>query len=116
MGFKSSMVTVSNPSVTLTERDLLDKLGFTNFEWVGETTLEECMYPDDKSLNIGYYNNCTIICDDYQLSGNLEAAANTETATGYEQTLSALFPGSEILTTACHSGVNYHTYFHGKRW
>ena len=110
MGFKSSMVTVSNPSVTLTERDLLDKLGFTNFEWTGETTLEECMYPGDKSLNIGYYNNCIIICDDYQLSEELETASTIETAAGYEQTLSALFPGSEILTTACHSGVNYHLY------
>jgi hypothetical protein len=110
MGFKSSMVTVSNPSVTLTERDLLNKLGFTNFELVEATTLEECMYPGDNSLNIGYYNNCLIICDDDLLSGGLETATTIDTAAGYEQTLSALFPGSEILTTSCHSGVNFHLY------
>jgi hypothetical protein len=110
MGFKSSMVTVSNPSVAISERDLLDKLGCTDFEWVEDTTLEECMYPGDKSINIGYYNNCIIICDDYQFSEELEAAATIETAAGYEHTLSTLFPGSEILTTSCHSGVNFHLY------
>lgn len=109
MGFKSSMVTVTNPSATLSERDLLDRLGFTHFEFTADTTLEECMYPGDKSLNIGYYNNSLIICDDYQLSGLLETIS-PESAAGYEQVLSALFPGSEVLTTACHSAVNYHLY------
>jgi len=110
MGLKSSIITISHPSTSPTERELLDRLGFTDFEPAGDTTLEEAIYPMDQSLNIGYHNDCIVICDDYQLSDELSAADNITTAVEYELTLAGLFPGSEILTTACHSGANFHTY------
>lgn len=111
MGFKSSMITISNlPAQPIDERRLLDSLGYTNYAFVEETTLEACMYPCDQSMNIGYYNNHLVICDDYLCTDQLERWRRFETLTGYEQALTALYPGSEILTTACHSGVNYHLY------
>ncbi|WP_295119704.1 hypothetical protein [uncultured Chitinophaga sp.] len=109
MGYKSSIITILAPSSPVDERTLLDQLGLTAYEYTGDTTLEDAMYPNDKSVNIGYFNNCVIICDDYQLTNSLERAG-VEQPAAYEAKLSALFPGSEILTTACHSVVNYHLY------
>src|SRR4030095_428488 len=110
MGFKASMVIVRQPSSTIPDEELLRKLGFTKFTFSGDTTLEESMYPNDKSLNIGHYNNCLIISDDYQLTTALETSKNPQSLSEYEKVLTELFPDTEILTVACHMAVNYHLY------
>jgi hypothetical protein len=109
MGIKCSMITISQPGA-VNERALLDSLGFTDYSFVEDTTLEECMYPRDKSINIGYFNNHLVICDDFQCTEALDQLRRMETLTDYEQVLTSLFPQSEILTTVCHSVVNYHAY------
>lgn len=111
MGFKSSMITVNNqPAERVSDRVLLDHLGFGHYEDAGETTLEACLLPMDESINIGYFNNHLIICDDYLLSDRLERLTGFAQLSDYERTLSSLFPQSEILTTSCHSGINLHMY------
>ncbi len=109
MGMKCSMITISQPG-TVNERALLDSLGFTDYTFVEDTTLEECMYPRDKSINIGYFNNHLVICDDFQCTEALDQLRRLETLMDYEHVLTSLFPQSEILTTVCHSVVNYHAY------
>jgi len=104
------MIIIKDPSIKLTDSDLLEKLGIVNFSFSGDTTLEECMYPTDKSFNIGEFNNCKIICDDYQLTTLLEVSPKPENLSDYEKSLSDIFSNSEILTVACHSAVNYHLY------
>ncbi|RAK33269.1 UNVERIFIED_ORG: hypothetical protein DFS12_10619 [Chitinophaga ginsengisegetis] len=104
------MITIKNPVAQISEQDLLAHLGFGNFILSENTTLDTCMYPCDKSINIGTYNNCMIICDDYQLTNILETQARPEALSDYENILSTLYPDSEILTVACHSVVNYHMY------
>ena len=89
---------------------LLQKLGFTNITLSGTTSLEECIYPRDKSLNIGFYNGCLVLSDDYQLTGALDQTSSPQDLAGYEHILSALYPQSEILSVACHSVNNYHVY------
>ncbi|SKD00569.1 hypothetical protein SAMN05660461_1867 [Chitinophaga ginsengisegetis] len=110
MGYKISMITIKNPMTQISEEDLLVHLGFGNLILSENTTLDVCMCPRDKSVNIGTYNNCIIICDDYQLTSVLETQARPEALSDYEDILSALYPGSEILTVACHSVVDYHMY------
>jgi len=78
MGFKSSMIIIKDASIKLADSDLLEKLRVKNFSFSGDTTLEECMYPTDKSFNIGEFNNCKIICDDYQLTTLLEMSDNPQ--------------------------------------
>ncbi len=68
------------------------------------------MYPGDKSISIGAYNSCLVICEDYRLTNSLEATKIPQTLATYEKFLTGLFPASEILTVACHSAVNYHLY------
>lgn len=110
MGYKISMISVKQPSSQLREDDLLLHLGFENLVLSGNTTLDACMYPMDKSVNIGAYNSCMLICEDYQLTNKLEAPVRLDALSDYERILSGLYPGSEILTVACHSVVNYHMY------
>jgi hypothetical protein len=110
MGFKASMVIVKQPSGTTSDEVLLEMLGFTNVSFSGDTTLEECMYPCDKSVNLGHYNDCLIISDDYQLTTSLELTKDPQSLSHYEKVLTSFYPDTEILTVACHSGVNYHLY------
>lgn len=103
------MVIIKEPSV-IAETDLLDKLGFSDFSFKEETSFEEAMYPMDKSINIGTFNNCLIICDDYQLTDSLDSPKDPQALSEYEKILTEIYPDSEILTVACHSVVNYHMY------
>jgi hypothetical protein len=110
MGFKASMITVKQPKTTVSDEELLKKLGFTNVTFSGDTTFEECMYPNDKTINLGHYNDCLIISDDYQLTTSLELSKTPQLLSNYEKVLTDLYPDTEILTVACHSAVNYHLY------
>jgi hypothetical protein len=110
MGFKSSIIIVKQPSATIGDEELLKKIGFVGVTFSGDTTFEECMYPNDKSVNIGHYNDCLIISDDYQLTTSLEVSKSPQLLSDYEKVLTNLYPDTEILTVACHSAVNYHLY------
>jgi hypothetical protein len=110
MGFKASMIIVKQPPRTMGEEELLKMLGFSNVSFLGDTTFEECMYPSDKSISLGCYNDCLIISDDYQLTTSLELAKNHQSLSDYENVLTQLYPDTEVLTVACHSVVNYHLY------
>lgn len=110
MGYKASIITIKDPSTEISNVELLNKLGLNNFVYEKETSFEECMYPSDKSINIGRFNDCLIICDDYQLTTSIEMTKNPEALGEYEKVLSEIFQGCEILTVACHSVVNYHMY------
>ncbi|MEO7308834.1 MAG: hypothetical protein ABIX01_00435 [Chitinophagaceae bacterium] len=104
------MILVKDPIVPIEDEQLLKKIGLPDFSFSCETTFEECMYPGDKSINIGYYNNCIVISDDFQLNIALELSNNPSQLCEYERILTELYPESEILTVACHSAVNYHLY------
>jgi len=110
MGFKVSMIIIKEPSKAIDETGLLNELGLPDFSFHGETSFEEAIYPMDKSINIGTFNNCLIICDDYQLTDYLGTPKDPQALSEYEKILTEIYPDSEILTVACHSGVNYHMY------
>jgi len=110
MCFKASMIIIHRPYRVVQEDVLLRHLNFNDLEFRGTTTMENCIYPGDKSISVGYYNNNIIICEDYLLTGHLEVTDDPVSLAGYEEVLSAIFPGSEILTVACHASVNYHLY------
>ena len=110
MRLKLSMILVNEPSTTISDEDILTKSGFTNLRFAGSTTLEQYLQPHEKSISIGHYNNCLVINDDYQLTRSLEILHEPQRLSAYEQTLTSLYPNSEILTVACHGAVNYHLY------
>jgi hypothetical protein len=110
MGWKASLIIVQRPEPAIPEEELLHKLGFTNVTPSGNTTLEECIHPQDKSLNIGFYNGCLLLADDHQLTEDLDLTNTPDRLAKHEQILTALYPGGEILSVACHSAVNYHLY------
>lgn len=110
MGFKISMISIKEPATKISDTVLLQKLGFPDFSLVADTSFDESMYPRDNSINIGTFNKCLIICDDYQLTDSLETSNNPENLSDYEKMLTQIYPDSEILTVACLSGVNYHMY------
>ena len=104
------MIIVHRPSTLLPEEALLEHLELNDLIFRGTTTMDSCIYPGDKSVSIGYFNDNIVICEDYLLTTSLEITDDPVTLAGYEQTLTSLFPGCEILTVACHSSVNYHLY------
>ncbi|GGB19729.1 hypothetical protein [Puia dinghuensis] len=110
MGFKSSMIIINKPAGEIDEAALLPALGFGNYSYAEDTTLEDCIYPRDKSVSFGRYNDSLIICEDYLLTEVLETNGAPEALAEYEKILTGLFPGSEVLTVACHSATNWHLY------
>ncbi len=110
MGWKASFIIVQHPEPTVPEEDLLRKLGFADFALFGDTTLDNCIHPGDKSLNIGSFNGCLVIADDHRLTEVLDLSTTPDRLVEHERILSDLYPGSEILSVACHSVVNYHLY------
>ncbi|WP_298895714.1 hypothetical protein [uncultured Psychroserpens sp.] len=110
MGWKSSLIIIENKENFADESAILKAIGKSEYEFDRESTLDECIYPNDKSINIGYFNGNIIICDDYQLTTNSLERADELILTKEEQKLVDLFPTSEIVTVACHSAVNYHGY------
>jgi len=94
----------------LPEEVLLQHLDFPDLAFREITIMDSCIQPGDRSVNIGYYNDNIVICDDYLLTTTLEVTDDPVTLADYELVLSSLFPGSEVLTVACHSSVNYHLY------
>jgi hypothetical protein len=110
MGWKSSLIIIENKENFTDENSILQAIGKSEYEFKEEVTLDECIYPNDKSINIGYYNGNIIICDDYQITTiSLEGAENLN-LTKDEEKLVELFPKSEIVSVACHSAINYHGY------
>ena len=110
MCFKASMIIIHRPFRAVQEEMLLSHLNFNDLEFRETTTMENCIYPGDKSIGIGYYNDNIIICEDYLLTSHLEVTDDPCGLAGYEEVLSNVFPDSEILTVACHASVNYHLY------
>jgi hypothetical protein len=110
MGWKASLIIVQHPEPAVPEEVLLQQLGFPDVTLSGDTTLDACVYPRDKSLNIGAYNGCLVLADDHQLTDALDQTRTPDRLVTHERILTALYPASEILSVACHSGVNCHLY------
>jgi hypothetical protein len=110
MGWKSSLIIIESRENFLGENEILKAIGKSKYKFDRELTLDECIYPNDKSISIGYYNGNIIISDDYQLTTNSLERADGLNLTKEEKQLVKIFPTSEIITIACHSAVNYHGY------
>ena len=111
MGWKMSMISIKAPSVAkVDDLWLLEKLGYTNVHFMGETTLEEVINPGDRSVSIGECDGNLIICEDHALTELADVTRTPEKLLDYEAVLTGIFPGSEVLSVACHSVVNYHLY------
>ncbi|RYD95971.1 MAG: hypothetical protein EOP50_07235, partial [Sphingobacteriales bacterium] len=110
MGYKASMIIIASPAPDVSDEEVLAALGFADIAFKSETTLEECIYPRDGTLNIGRYNGCLILCDDFRLTVQLERLQDPSAPAAYELALTHLFPDTEILTVACVSTVNAHLY------
>jgi len=110
MGWKASLIIVQHPEPAVPEEDLLRRLGFGGVTFTGDTTLDECIHPGDKSLNIGFFNYCLVIADDHQFTEALDLTKTPDQLVEHERILTALYPESQILSVACHSVVNYHLY------
>ena len=106
MGWKASMIIIQNKSGFNDDKLLLDVLGLSNYVYEEDTVLDRCIWPGDDSINIGYFNNNIIICDDCQIIDDLI----TDKVSQREKDLIELFPSSEILSVACISTTNYHGY------
>lgn len=109
MGWKTSMVLIENRYGFTDEIALLKALGKANFEFDSEVSFEECLYPGDESINIGFHNNTIIICDDYQITEQTIDVDNLQ-LTATDKALVSLFPQAEILAVSCHSVSNFHAY------
>jgi hypothetical protein len=67
MGWKSSLIIIENKEGFADENEILKAIGKSDYKFNQETTLDDCIYPNDKSINIGHYNGNIIISDDYQI-------------------------------------------------
>ncbi len=108
MGWKLSMIIIENPQNFRDEKLLLKKLGFKDYEYQEDTTLDECMYPQDELVSIDYYNGNIIVCDDIQMIG--EFLTDELIISDFEKNIVELFPNSEIIAVCCLSPTNFHTY------
>lgn len=101
------MIIIEKPVADISDVQLLAGLGFQNCVPRGTDSLENCMYPRNGSFGLGQYNGRLILTEDHQLTDELEHVKIPGGLSNYEQVLSRLFPGSEVLSVACHSANNY---------
>ena len=106
MGIKASMILIENPNNFNNDKSLLNFLHLKDYKYSGDTTFEQCMYPRDNSINIAYYKNCIVICDDFQLTEQTIRPSIHP----IERSLMQWFPQSEIISLMCHSVSNGHAY------
>ena len=91
MGWKSSLIIIENKENFADESEILNAIGKSEYEFDRELTLDECIYPNDKSINIGYYNGNIIISDNYQLTTNSLERADKLNLTREEKKLTKKF-------------------------
>ncbi|WMX13131.1 hypothetical protein [Aureispira sp. CCB-E] len=112
MGWKTSLIIIQNQNNFKDENAILKAINKEDYSYAKDVIFEDCMYFGDKSINIGYFNENIIICDDYQITS--KSFDNVEELNlnliREEENLSKLFPSAEIISIACHSVVNYHAY------
>lgn len=106
MGIKASMILVENPNKFRNDKELLNLLLLENYKYIEDTSFEKCMYPRDNSINIAYYKNCIVICDDFQLTEQTIRPSIHP----IERSLMKRFPQSEIISLMCQSISNGHAY------
>lgn len=110
MGWKASLLIIENKKNSIDDLAILKAIGKSNYIFDKELSLDECIYPNDSSINIGYYKGNIIISDDYQITSDALEKAYSLQLTKEEKELVSLFPNTEIVMVACHSVVNYHGY------
>lgn len=110
MGWKASMLIIQNTSGVKTAEEVIEKVEHDYYELVGETTLESCINPRDKSIYIGFYKDSIIMTLDaeYVLMSIIEGGGSLE------DRLHELNPEGEIMGVFCQSTTNMHGYFLNK--
>ncbi|MBL7939202.1 MAG: hypothetical protein JNL43_07575 [Flavobacteriales bacterium] len=101
------MIIVERPDLAVSDEQLLQELGLAPFATLQSQALELAVGSRDTSIGIGRFNGRLIITEGHQLTEKLERTKHPAALLPYEQTLSRLFPGSEVLSVACHSTSNY---------
>jgi hypothetical protein len=110
MGWKVSMIIIEDNGANITDETLLAALGEPGYRFDKEATFEECIYPSDNSISIGYYNGNIVVCDDYVITSKILEQSKEPGLTAEEQRVASLFPDSEIIAVSCHSVTNFHAY------
>ena len=100
------MILIEDQTNTIQNDEILKALGITEYKAAGDWTLEQCIYPRDRSVSIGRIDKAIIVCEDLQL---VDSSMRSEMA-DYEVGLAKLNPKGEVLSVACLSSVNYHGY------
>ena len=110
MGWKTSMLIIQNTSGIKTAEEVIEKVEHDYYELAGETILESCINPHDKSIYIGFYKDNIIVTMDaeYVLMSIIEGGG------GIEDRFNDLCPGGEIMGVFCQSTTNMHGYFLNK--
>lgn len=101
------MIIVERPEQTVSDEHLLNELGFGSFATLGKGALELAVESRDNTIGIGRCDGHVIITEGHQLTEKVGRTKDPAALVPYEQTLSGLFPGSEVLSVACHSTSNY---------
>ena len=107
MSWNASLIIIDNKQGFADEAAILRILGKGDYALYNEEeVLDDALAPFDGSIHIGYFNDCIIICDDYQVIDEFVAPEITPMA----KELSALFPGAEIVAATCVGYDNTHGY------
>ena len=107
MSWNASLIIIENKHDFADENAILRILGKGDYAlYSEEEVLEDALAPFDGSIHIGYFNDCIVICDDYQVIDEFIAPEITPMA----KELSALFPGAEIVAVTCVGYDNTHGY------
>lgn len=110
MGWKTSLIIIESTDTSPSDDQILKALGIKDVKSAEQSTFEECLYPQDGSICIGRYEGNIIISDGYYITEKSLEMPRSLRMCKEEKNLCKLFPNSEIVTVACHSGINYHGY------
>jgi hypothetical protein len=110
MGWKGSFLIIEEKNNKADDATILKALGVDNYQFAGETSFADALYPGDGSVNIGHYNGNIIICDNFQFTRDAHSTNENLELSPEGKNLVSLFPQSEILSIAFHNMTNFHAY------
>ena len=106
-----SFLIIENTENIKNDAVILDTLYSFKYEFIKESTLENCKLPGEDQISIGYYKNQIILCDRMELVNViLENSFDLTFEEEEEQRLVDVFPLSEILTVAYIEDYDFYGY------
>lgn len=106
MGRYVSMIVIKNNDNVRNDNAILEALKASEFQLSEEANLEEVFQPKDDSINIAFFGDYILICDDFRFTDLFFS----DVLCDEEEALINIFPNSDILSICSMGNLDFKGY------